>query len=67
MPGVIKSSEASAEYQPVLVDGEWVDIGGSLNVLTPSRSQQQRTSSMSPNSCLVQAVPWGGARSARVA
>ena len=67
MPGVIKSSEASAEYQPVLVDGEWVDIGGSLNVLTPSRSQQQRTSSMSPNSCLVQAVPWGRARPARVA
>jgi trimethylamine-N-oxide reductase (cytochrome c) len=40
------------------VDGEVVDVGGSMNVLTPSRSQQRRTSSMSPNSCLVQVEPW---------
>jgi trimethylamine-N-oxide reductase (cytochrome c) len=60
VPGAVKSFEASAEYQPVYVNGEWVDIGGSLNTLTPSRSQQQRTSSMSPNSCLVQVEPWDG-------
>jgi trimethylamine-N-oxide reductase (cytochrome c) len=58
MPGIVKSFEASAEYQPVQVNGEWVDIGGSLNVLTSSRPQQQRTSSMSPNSCLVQVERW---------
>jgi trimethylamine-N-oxide reductase (cytochrome c) len=62
MPGVVKSFEASAEYQPVFVDGEWVDIGGSLNTLTSSRPQQKRTSSMSPNSCLVQVAAWTPAR-----
>jgi len=59
--GVVKSFEASAEFQPVEVNGEWVDIGGSLNVLTPSRPQQQRSSSMSPNSCLVQVEAWRNA------
>ena len=57
-PGVVKSFEASAEYRPVTIAGESVDIGGCLNTLTPSRSQIRRTSSMSPNSCLVEVVAW---------
>jgi trimethylamine-N-oxide reductase (cytochrome c) len=57
-PGVVKSSEASAEYLPVMIAGERVDIGGCLNSLTPSRTQIRGTSSMSPNSCLVDVVPW---------
>lgn len=57
-PGVVKSYEASAEYAPVCVDGEWVDLGGSLNALTSSRSQSRGTSSMAPNSCLVQIEKW---------
>jgi anaerobic selenocysteine-containing dehydrogenase len=57
-PGVVKSFESSAEYMLIDIDGEIVDVGGSMNVLTPSRSQQRRTSSMSPNSCLVQVEPW---------
>lgn len=57
-PGVVKSFEASAEYQPVEIAGEVVDIGGSLNILTSSRSQSQGTSSMAPNSCLVQVERW---------
>jgi anaerobic selenocysteine-containing dehydrogenase len=56
--GVVKSSESSAEYIPVQVDGETVDIGGSLNVLTSSRPQMKGTSGMAPNSCLVQVVKW---------
>ena len=56
--GVVKSFESSAEYMLIDIDGEIVDVGGSMNVLTPSRSQQRRTSSMSPNSCLVQVEPW---------
>lgn len=56
--GVVKSFESSAEYTPVLTGGETVDIGGSLNVLTPSRTAIQGTSSMAPNSCLVQVLPW---------
>jgi molybdopterin guanine dinucleotide-containing S/N-oxide reductase-like protein len=57
-PGVVKSFEASAEYQTVVVGGERVDIGGCMNTLTPSRSQIKGTSSMSPNSCLVQVEHW---------
>jgi trimethylamine-N-oxide reductase (cytochrome c) len=56
--GTVKSFEASAEYQPRFLNGEWVDIGGSLNILTSARPQQVRSSSMSPNSCLVQVAPW---------
>jgi trimethylamine-N-oxide reductase (cytochrome c) len=57
-PGVVKSFESSAEFQPIEVDGEWVDIGGCVNVLTPSRPQMKGTSSMAPNSCLVQVERW---------
>ena len=57
-PGVVKSFEASAEYNMVIINGERVEIGGCMNTLTPSRSQIKRASSMSPNSCLVQVEPW---------
>ena len=57
-PGVVKSFESSAEFTPVVVDDETVDIGGCMNLLTSSRPQVQGTSSMSPNSCLVQVVRW---------
>lgn len=57
-PGVVKSFEASAEYQPVERGGEQVDIGGCMNLLTPSRPQSQGTSSMAPNACLVQVEKW---------
>lgn len=56
--GVVKSSEASAEYLPVQANGETVDIGGCLNVLTSSRTAIRGTSSMAPNACLVQVQPW---------
>ena len=65
--GVVKSFEASAEYQPIEVDGETVDIGGSLNVLTPSRTAIRGTSSMAPNACLVQVVAWAGSGTAAMA
>lgn len=61
VPGVVKSYEASAEFQMVQVAGETVEIGGCLNILTPDRPQTQGTSSMSPNSCLVQIEKWQGA------
>jgi trimethylamine-N-oxide reductase (cytochrome c) len=56
--GVVKSFESSAEYQMVEVAGERVEIGGCLNILTSSRSQLSGTSSMAPNSCLVQVARW---------
>ena len=52
--GVVKSSEASARFELVEVNGETLEIGGSLNILTPERPQNVRTHSMSPNSTLVE-------------
>ncbi|MEO1080267.1 MAG: molybdopterin-dependent oxidoreductase [Pseudomonadota bacterium] len=52
--GVMKSAEASARYQVLEVNGESLEVGGSLNILTPERTQTQGTHSMSPNSTLVQ-------------
>jgi trimethylamine-N-oxide reductase (cytochrome c) len=59
--GVVKSFESSAEYQMIEVDGERVEIGGCLNTLTPSRPQSRGTSSMAPNSCMVQVERWQNA------
>jgi trimethylamine-N-oxide reductase (cytochrome c) len=60
--GVVKSFESSAEYQPVEIGGETVDIGGCMNLLTSSRTAMKGTSSMAPNACLVQVVPWTAVR-----
>jgi len=60
--GVVKSFESSAEYLPIEIDGERLDIGGSMNILTSSRPAMRGTSSMAPNACLVQVVAWTGAR-----
>jgi len=57
-PGVVKSFEASAEYKKIVIAGEHIEIGGCMNTLTPSRPQIKGTSSMSPNSCLVQVERW---------
>jgi len=59
--GVVKSYESSAEYQMIEVDGERVEIGGCLNVLTSSRPQTRGTSSMAPNSCMVEVERWRAA------
>ncbi len=61
--GVAKSFEASAEFRLVEVDGEEVEIGGCLNILTNSRPQIKGTSAMAPNSCLVEVEKWRGAES----
>jgi molybdopterin guanine dinucleotide-containing S/N-oxide reductase-like protein len=59
-PGVVKSSESSALYEPVETDQGMVDLGGSMNVLVPSRSAVQGTHSMAPNACMVQVQKWTG-------
>ena len=59
--GVVKSYEASAEFKLIDVAGETVEIGGCLNMLTADRPQTRGTSSMSPNSCLVQVEKWRAA------
>ncbi len=52
--GVAKSHEASGRFEMLEVQGETIEIGGSLNILTPERPQSVKTHSMSPNSTLVQ-------------
>jgi molybdopterin guanine dinucleotide-containing S/N-oxide reductase-like protein len=66
-PGVVKSYESSAEFQLMEIAGETVEIGGCMNILTPDRSQTRGTSSMAPNSCLVQIEKWQNADAFRLA
>lgn len=56
--GVAKSFESSAEYIPVSTLDGVVDIGGSMNLLTPSRTAIKGTHSMAPNSCMVEVSRW---------
>jgi len=57
--GVLKSFESSAVCDFIqLTDGKIIDRGGCMNLLTPSRDQAKGTSSISPNSCLVEVKPW---------
>jgi molybdopterin guanine dinucleotide-containing S/N-oxide reductase-like protein len=58
MPGVIHSYESSAEYKPIGIPGESVDIGGCVNVLTSKRHQTEKTSASAPNACLIQVEKW---------
>jgi len=59
MPGVVKTYESSAEFRPVSDPGDKVvDVGGCVNVLTPSRPQMHGTDAMAANSCMVEAEPW---------
>ena len=37
------------------------DLGGCVNILTPSRPIAAKTHSMAPNSCLIEVEPWVGA------
>ena len=59
-PGLVHSYYGSAVYAP---DGEpgrsgSTDLGGCVNVLTPSRMMLRRAHSLAANSCLVEVRPW---------
>jgi trimethylamine-N-oxide reductase (cytochrome c) len=59
--GSLKTFESCAEFDFIEdADGNIVDRGGCMNLLTPSRTQAKGTSSIAPNSCLVQAEKWSG-------
>jgi trimethylamine-N-oxide reductase (cytochrome c) len=57
-PGVMKTFESCAEYDPVYDDKGFLDRGGCVNLLTPPRPQTQGTDGMSSSSCLVQIEAW---------
>ena len=57
-PGVVHSYESSAVYEPAGEPGASADLGGCVNILTPSRPIAAKTHSMAPNSCLIEVEPW---------
>ncbi|MDX2479442.1 MAG: molybdopterin-dependent oxidoreductase [Desulfuromusa sp.] len=59
--GTVHSYESSARYEPIGVPGESTDIGGCVNILTPSRPIISRSHSTACNTCLVEVRSWQGA------
>jgi len=53
-PGIVHAYESSARFEPTGEPGKSADIGGSLNILTPKRSQIKQGHSMGTSNCLVQ-------------
>ena len=54
MPGIVHACESSAVYDPVGAPGKSPDRGGCVNLLTPHRSQTDKTTASAPNSCLIE-------------
>lgn len=59
-PGVVSAYQASAEYRPVGEPGNSTDLGGCINMLTSSKPITKQTSSMAPNTALIQIEKWTG-------
>ena len=58
--GTVHSYESSAVYEPVGEPGSSPDLGGCMNLLTPSRTMIRRAHALAANSCLVQIDAWRG-------
>ena len=56
--GTVHSYESSAVYEPVGEPGESPDLGGCMNLLTPSRMMIRKAHALAANSCLVQIQAW---------
>lgn len=56
--GVVHGYQASARYDPVGKAGKSADRGGSLNQLTPKRSQSKNTHSLAAAACVVEVEAW---------
>ena len=59
-PGVCHGYESSAIYDPMGEPGKSVDRGGTLNLLTPHRTQTKSTHSLAGANALVEVEPWDG-------
>ena len=59
-PGVVSAPTASAEYRPAGEPGNSTDLGGCMNLLTPSENMTEKTHSIKPNTVLVQMEKWTG-------
>jgi trimethylamine-N-oxide reductase (cytochrome c) len=59
-PGVVSAPTGSAEYRPAGEPGNSTDLGGCMNLLTPSENMTEQTHSIKPNTVLVQMEKWTG-------
>ncbi len=57
-PGVVHSYESSAIYDPVGEPGYSADRGGSVNLLSSSRSQIRKAHSMGASCCQIEVDKW---------
>jgi trimethylamine-N-oxide reductase (cytochrome c) len=61
--GCVFTWESSAVFDPMGRPGESADRGGCVNLLTPHRSQTDKTTASAPNSCLIEVERWADHRS----
>jgi molybdopterin guanine dinucleotide-containing S/N-oxide reductase-like protein len=66
-PGVVHGYESSAVFDPVGRPGESADRGGSLNQLSPRRTQIRHAHAMGTSNCLVEVERWREERAPRAA
>jgi molybdopterin guanine dinucleotide-containing S/N-oxide reductase-like protein len=59
-PGVVHGYESCARYETLGEPGKSVEVGGTLNVLTPKKNQLERVHALGNSNCLVQVEAWNG-------
>ena len=59
-PGVVHCRQASAVYDPLGKPGYSADKAGCINLVTPKRTQTEKTHASAPNSCLIEIEKWDG-------
>jgi anaerobic selenocysteine-containing dehydrogenase len=56
--GICHSYESCADYEPTGKPGDSPDLGGCINILTPSRFVTKNAHGLAVNSCLVEVRKW---------
>ena len=59
-PGVVHGYESSARYETIGAPGHSTEHGGTLNVLTPKKSQLAGAHALGSSNCLVEVEAWDG-------
>jgi trimethylamine-N-oxide reductase (cytochrome c) len=59
-PGIVSASTASAEYRPCGEPGRSTDLGGCVNLLSPSKTITRKSTGIRPNATLIQLEKWTG-------
>jgi anaerobic selenocysteine-containing dehydrogenase len=59
-PGVVSAPTGSAQYCPVGEPGKSTDLGGCVNLLSPSKAITQKSHGIRPNTTRIQIEKWSG-------